>query len=618
MIIANMKKSFSSSVLKLLGTVILPIFLLSMILLPLSVDAQTTCIVPSGYATIQSAVDDVACDLIDISAGTYFENVIVERPVTIKGQSSANTIVNGNSSGSVFSLPASIHVTLTQLKITNGGGYGCQSDTCGGGIYSEATLTISNTIISDNTATFGGAIYNDGDQLIIINTIITGNTAYQGAAIHNNGELLELINSDVSSNTASSGGGALLSRGRVVITGTTFTNNIAASAAAIYNAVEAVDVENSHILISQSYIANNTNTIPYIPRGGAIFNNGTLTITDSTVTSNLFTGNYGEGGGLYNSVNGTMIIISTTVSNHHNARRSGGGIYNDAGELQIISSVIRDNSVEGSGGGIAFVGVGGAMEVINSLVISNTASNEGGGISINGGDLIVISSTVDNNHAERGGGIHCSDSGGTIIRNSIFGNNTAVSEGGAISCYGGMFRTLFLTNTTVSGNSASSGGGIFTTGSAHLNHVTIANNTAGELGGGIRVGYSTTTIQGTLIANNTAPVGNNCDVRIFEDTEIVSNGYNLSSDNGCNLTSEGDLINSNSLLEPLGNNGGSTKTHAIPVESPAFNAASNGVCPLTDQRGVNRPQAHICDIGAFELEYEFPFHNYLPSVIDDN
>ena len=74
-----------------------------------------------------------------------------------------------------------------------------------------------------------------------------------------------------------------------------------------------------------------------------------------------------------------------------------------------------------------------------------------------------------------------------------------------------------------------------------------------------------------------------------------------------------------SMLAPLENNGGATKTHALVIGSPAISAADTSVCPKQDQRGepreldglffpvmtANNKAAIIsldgdCDIGSFE------------------
>ena len=55
-------------------------------------------------------------------------------------------------------------------------------------------------------------------------------------------------------------------------------------------------------------------------------------------------------------------------------------------------------------------------------------------------------------------------------------------------------------------------------------------------------------------------------------------------------------MTSNPLVQSLAENGGPTKTMAIPSNSPAVNAGSS--CTSTDQRGYAR--VGNCDIGAFE------------------
>jgi uncharacterized repeat protein (TIGR01451 family) len=55
-------------------------------------------------------------------------------------------------------------------------------------------------------------------------------------------------------------------------------------------------------------------------------------------------------------------------------------------------------------------------------------------------------------------------------------------------------------------------------------------------------------------------------------------------------------------LQALADNGGLTPTMALPLGSPALDAAGPCVEPATDQRGVPRPQGAACDIGAFERE----------------
>ena len=138
----------------------------------------------------------------------------------------------------------------------------------------------------------------------------------------------------------------------------------------------------------------------------------------------------------------------------------------------------------------------------------------------------------------------------------------------------------------------------------NVSTVTLTNVTLNE---NVLIGLRNdggTQLKNTITANTTG--GGNC------LGSIVSLGHNLSSDGSCSLNATGDLTNTNPLLGPLQNNGGQTPTHALLPGSPAINHGDNSGCPATDQRDVARPQAGVCDIGAYE--YVFPDRLLLPLV----
>ncbi len=97
---------------------------------------------------------------------------------------------------------------------------------------------------------------------------------------------------------------------------------------------------------------------------------------------------------------------------------------------------------------------------------------------------------------------------------------------------------------------------------------------------------------------------------------MSSLGYNLSSDNGGGfLTATGDQINTDSMLGPLQDNGGSTFTHELLSGSPAINAGDPNFDPnsfnppmVYDQRGTgfNRVVNGRIDIGAYEVQPPTP------------
>src|SRR5207244_3158345 len=153
----------------------------------------------------------------------------------------------------------------------------------------------------------------------------------------------------------------------------------------------------------------------------------------------------------------------------------------------------------------------------------------GGGIY---NDFITTLTTLDNstlsgNAAYSGGGIY-NYTGGLMLNNSTLSGNTAYYRGGGIYIDDG---TAALSNSTLSGNSANGGGGIYNLGQATLTNVTLHNRVpfAGtahnlNLAGGVL------TLTNTIV-NFDALFGANC----FGGglPKSVSRGHNLADDPSC-------------------------------------------------------------------------------------
>jgi len=106
----------------------------------------------------------------------------------------------------------------------------------------------------------------------------------------------------------------------------------------------------------------------------------------------------------------------------------------------------------------------------------------------------ITNNTISGNSATYGGGILCYQSSPAITNNTISGNSA--SDGGGIYCY---YSSPTITNNTISGNSASDSGGISCDNSSPtITNNTISGNSASN-GGGIYCYYSSPAI----ITNNT-------------------------------------------------------------------------------------------------------------------
>ncbi len=134
-------------------------------------------------------------------------------------------------------------------------------------------------------------------------------------------------------------------------------------------------------------------------RGGAMYNQGTLTLTGCTLDEN----SAGWGGAIFNlgklSLNQCTLVGNKTLS----ATGTGGGaLFNQAGTMTVNQSTLTGNqsySNEGGMGG-AIYNNGGNLAINQSTVTENLASSLGGGIHSEGGTFLVFNSIVASNEAD--------------------------------------------------------------------------------------------------------------------------------------------------------------------------------------------------------------------------
>ncbi len=202
------------------------------------------------------------------------------------------------------------------------------------------------------------------------------------------------------------------------------------------------------------------------------------------------------------------------------------------------------------------------------------------------------------------------DNNGTLtLSRCTLSGNTCTAGGGAIL---NVFSSLFLNQCTLAGNTANAAGGAIYNFSGHitLTHCTASANSSNTDAGGIyTLTLNSTPTSVTLVNSIVSGNGAVNDIENHALTTFTRTGFNLVGSVGTTGTLSGTGTSSNAapLLGPLASNGGSTKTMALLVGSPAINAAV-GSSITSDQRGA--AIFSVPDIGAFEYQNQAPFKLY--------
>jgi uncharacterized repeat protein (TIGR01451 family) len=385
------------------------------------------CTVTAGsgtYPTIQAAIDDLSCDPINVPAGTYPENVVITRSLTLQGAGKTSTVIDGGGAERGVTIDGSgITVYLNDLHITNGNATAAAIDfRFGGGILvtNDATLhgtnlQIDQNLASSDTAGFGGGVAINTGSGYLTGTTIYSNTANQrsgvltgngrGGGLYVNDGILHLANSQVVTNLAAyradsaesaAGGGMFVAADtQIYLKDNIWQGNIARG--------------------SNSEICDLTTCVSGLDTegGGAVSVNFPTGTSDVTISGDTFIGNIandvnplagdnsGRGGAisLNTSNTGGQITatlmnvvmsqnIAATKSNGVGEEGRGGAIYARHTDITIHRANIYNNQAaatgNGSGGGLYTREplVNNSVEIINSVLAGNLAAGIGEGAQI--------------------------------------------------------------------------------------------------------------------------------------------------------------------------------------------------------------------------------------------
>ncbi len=273
---------------------------------------------------------------------------------------------------------------VSLINMTLANGY--IDESMGAAVFNLGNLTVSGCTFTANMAEYGSAIFN-ANTLYVDNSIFNGNLGLSISSIFNDaGATAQVRNSVFSDNGVDGDAGAIGNNGDLTLTGCTFTSNSAASAGAIMST-------GTMNITGCNFTGNKAN----YGVGGAILNTGLLTINDSNFTSNTADNDGGAGGAIFNE-GGTLNIKNSTFTSN-TADLSGGAIYSyNEGLLNIADSVFTSNSAQ-AGGAI----VNRANSTITNTIFDRNQAEDGGAI-INNLNMTITSSTFTGNQADMFGG----------------------------------------------------------------------------------------------------------------------------------------------------------------------------------------------------------------------
>jgi len=259
--------------------------------------------------------------------------------------------------------------------------------------------------------------------------------------------------------------------------------------------------------------------------GGAIYNNGAVTVIDCNFSENTVINVSSHGGAIF-SDGGTTLTNCLFIKNNAN----WGGAIIFFGIYTLTNCNFTNNSA--AEGGAIYLCVDSNIEsltIYNCTFRENKASYYGGAIYTDDYSFVVNNCTFIGNTASRGGAVYANDYN-LVVNNCNFTENLASSYGGAIYNHVG---TLITNDCTFNRNTATYyyGGAIYNSDDANLTGCNFTENIASSFGGAIYNNAGATL--NTTNCMFTANIADNNSTG-FKGGAIYNNGS--AKVTGCNFT----------------------------------------------------------------------------------
>ena len=408
------------------------------------------------------------------------------------------------------------NITINKSLTLNLGGFTLSGDANAAVVTisgDKPQVTVKNgTVTGGRNPQNGGGFAIDSAVVQLEDLTITGNEAVGG---NGNGEVggggIYASHADVSmrivtvsensvTGSSSDGGGILVRYGSLTMDGCHVERNTAPDCGG------GMILRHSVLNAAKSFFENNTakfgagiyfGDTPNEAEEGCSGEHNHL-ITDSTISGNtVLDPENGIGGGMYVGTTSNLTLRNSKLLNNDGATQGGAIVAYSAGTIELDGVSISENKAQSGAGILALCTAvcNTDIRLLNGTAIdANTATGYGGGIYANAIakelNVTVTNSSVSGNTAAGGAGIFTYKSGSAVINVDLqsgavmHDNNAVVNMGGAIYAYNAANINIAANSEVYNNTAAGYGGGIY----ASASNINIAansevyNNTAATAG----------------------------------------------------------------------------------------------------------------------------------------
>ena len=408
------------------------------------------------------------------------------------------------------------NITINKSLTLNLGGFTLSGDANAAVVTisgDKPQVTVKNgTVTGGRNPQNGGGFAIDSAVVQLEDLTITGNEAVGG---NGNGEVggggIYASHADVSmrivtvsensvTGSSSDGGGILVRYGSLTMDGCHVERNTAPDCGG------GMILRHSVLNAAKSFFENNTakfgagiyfGDTPNEAEEGCSGEHNHL-ITDSTISGNtVLDPENGIGGGMYIGTTSNLTLRNSKLLNNDGATQGGAIVAYSAGTIELDGVSISENKAQSGAGILALCTAvcNTDIRLLNGTAIdANTATGYGGGIYANAIakelNVTVTNSSVSGNTAAGGAGIFTYKSGSAVINVDLqsgavmHDNNAVVNMGGAIYAYNAANINIAANSAVYNNTAAGYGGGIY----ASASNINIAansevyNNTAATAG----------------------------------------------------------------------------------------------------------------------------------------